>query len=465
MEWDSSVAVAELAVKKAVQLGASYAEAFIQSSTGSSFAVQQGLPIGSESTRTDGIRVRVLKDGAMKVFSTNKIDKAVVQEALTKAKTFKSSHTGLSEEQIVSAKWSVPEKLRLIDADFASGLMEVDKGVAANKKLKYRRMYIDAGVTRSYFINSEGTKIESTVPRVVNGQYLTISNGKETRERYIVTGGVGGYELFDIEKLTARLNAEIDALYNVIKKGVTLNARDVEKIKNVVISSEISGIAAHESIGHPLEADRVFGREAAQAGTSYINNENLGMQIGSQNVNIVDDPTSMGAFGYYMYDDEGVRAKPKLLVKEGKQNELLMNREYAQTLGMKSNAAARCAGYQYEPLVRMSNTYLKPGQAKLEDLLAEAKEGIYMKSFNEWNIDDTRSFSRYQGNEAYEIKNGKLGKPVKNFVLEKFTIDFWKAVKMVANDFMLDLAFCGKGEPGQGLPVTTGGASALLAFA
>jgi TldD protein len=110
----------------------------------------------------------------------------------------------------------------------------------------------------------------------------------------------------------------------------------------------------------------------------------------------------------------------------------------------------------------MSNTYLKKGQASLEELVSEAGRGVYIKNFMEWNIDDTRSFSRYQGNVAYLIENHRIGKPVKNYVLETKTLDFWHSVQLVGNEMELYVGSCGKGEPLQGVPVTMGGASAYL---
>jgi Predicted Zn-dependent proteases and their inactivated homologs len=91
----------------------------------------------------------------------------------------------------------------------------------------------------------------------------------------------------------------------------------------------------HESIGHPNESDRVFGREAAQAGTSYINGGNLGLKVGSEAVTIIDEPQISGSNGYYKYDDEGVIGRKKTIIKKGIQNELLTNREYAAMLGTK----------------------------------------------------------------------------------------------------------------------------------
>ena len=277
-------------------------------------------------------------------------------------------------------------------------------------------------------------------------------------------GGTGGLELFDPGAICERLESEAGALRNVIKTGKTLAKAELAGITNVVVSPEIIGIAVHESIGHQSEADRVFGREAAQAGTSYLGPGDLGIEIGSEKVTIADDPTIKGSYGFYLYDDEGVKARKKVIVRGGKQDALLVNRVYANDLKIRSNSSARSDMYSNEPLVRMSNTYLERGELGLEELVEVAKERIYIKSFTEWNIDDTRSFSKYQGNEVYLIENGKLGKPVKNFALETTTLNFWNSVKMVGDEFELVYGRCGKGEPMQDAPTNMGGASALLTF-
>jgi TldD protein len=230
------------------------------------------------------------------------------------------------------------------------------------------------------------------------------------------------------------------------------------------MAPEIAGIAVHESVGHPHEADRVYGREAAQAGTSYLTPKNLGMEIGSEAITLVDDPTVRNSYGFYLYDDEGVKAEPKVLVEKGLQTGLLLNREYAKVMGTHSNGSARSDSYSNEPLIRMSNTYIRPGTASFEEIISEARNGVYIKNFMEWNIDDTRSFARYQGNEAYMIKNGRIDKPVKNFVIESGTIDFWHAARLMGNDLKRFVGNCGKGEPMQGVPVTMGGPTTLLSF-
>jgi len=166
--------------------------------------------------------------------------------------------------------------------------------------------------------------------------------------------------------------------------------------------------------------------------------------------------------GYYLYDDEGVKARRKTLMVNGVVAEFLLNRESAYKMGLNSNGSARAMDYESEPIVRMSNTYLMPGDHKEEALIEGVAHGVYVKSFTEWNIDDKRMNQKYVSCEAYLIENGVLGKPVKRAVIESTTPNFWGAVDAVANNVEHFAGTCGKGEPMQGVPVWMGGPSARL---
>ena len=217
------------------------------------------------------------------------------------------------------------------------------------------------------------------------------------------------------------------------------------------------GLICHESSGHPSEADRILGREAAQAGETYLKKDSIGLRVGSRLVNVVDDPTLDGSFGFYLYDDEGVKARKRTLIKEGVINEFLHNRETASVFGVKSNGSARASAFDREPIVRMANTYLEPGDYSVEELLEDVKEGVYIRSFMEWNIDDRRFNQRYVGLEAYRILNGEIKERIRNPVLEVTTTGLWSSVDAVGRDLEFQAAYCGKGDPLQGIPVWTGG--------
>ena len=231
---------------------------------------------------------------------------------------------------------------------------------------------------------------------------------------------------------------------------------------DLVVGPQVSGIAAHESCGHPTEADRVLGREASQAGKSFISPDGLGMKVGSELVNVCDDPTIEHAIAYYLTDDEGVRARRRYLYKEGRVNEFLQNRETASHFQTRSNGAARAVNYNVEAIVRMANTFVEPKDHSLEELLEGVKFGVYMKSFMEWNIDDKRYNAKYAGREAYLVENGEIKHPVRNTVIELTTPTFWSAVDAVGKDFEFEAGFCGKSDPGQALDASLGGPSMRL---
>ncbi|MDG6898758.1 MAG: TldD/PmbA family protein, partial [Nitrososphaerota archaeon] len=195
---------------------------------------------------------------------------------------------------------------------------------------------------------------------------------------------------------------------------------------------------------------------------SYLKPESLGMKVGSPEANISDDPTLSHSNGYTPVDDEGVPAKKRLLIKGGAINEFLHNRHTAAEFGLKSNGASRSVSFDREPIIRMSNTFVEPGDWTFEELIKEVRHGVYFKTFTEWNIDDKRFNQRYVALEAYAIEGGELGGMVKSPVLEITTPKLWGSVKARSRDLEFEAATCGKGDPQQGAPVWTGGPNTLL---
>ena len=258
--------------------------------------------------------------------------------------------------------------------------------------------------------------------------------------------------------LEKNIQTEINALKENLKNGVKVPEGKLD----VVLAPEVTGIAVHESGGHPYEADRIFGREAAQAGESFIKESMIDHKIGNEQVTIVDDPTLEGSYGYFEYDDEGVKSRRKFMVKNGKIQEFMHDRATSIKMNLESNGSARATRYSFEPLVRMSNTFLLPGKYSEDELIKDVKKGVYIKNFMEWNIDDQRYQQKYVGNEAYLIENGELTKPVKRPALEITTPVLWSSVDAVGNNSQMFAGTCGKGEPMQGIPVLMGGPSVRL---
>ena len=333
-------------------------------------------------------------------------------------------------------------------------LFEVERRFKELKKIIPSRFFqISLYTTKTYYANSDGTEIFSIVPRFLFTYSLVAISGKKSEQRYFFVGKSGGWESLKGIRIEEKIVNEGKKLIEILKKG-----RKIKKQKmDVILSPELVGIAMHECCGHPSEADRILGREGAQAGESYLSLEWLGKEIGSRVVNVIEDPRVKGSFGYYKYDDEGVKAKKRILIKNGRINEFLHNRETAGKFGIKSNAAARASDYDREPIVRMSTTFIQPGNYTFDELIRGVKKGVYIKSFTEWNIDDKRWNQRYVGCESYLIENGKMKGIVRRPVLEITTRGFFSSIDASGKDLDFVAGTCGKGDPMQPLPVWMGG--------
>ncbi len=460
----------EWAVERAMALGASYAEARYQKNEGVGISLKNGEIEELSLENDEGMGIRVLVEGAVGFASTNIVEKKDIKTAVERAVQLAKGasqrikrNVRFSDEQFHRAKYEVLMKRNIMDVGTEEKIEDLkriekhvlDSGVNTPMRFLVYRDWIEHII----FANSEGGFVESIIPRVSTMyNIVVVENGKMAQAPFVERGMTGGYEVLNILKPWNDAEEDVRALKNLLEQGT----QSPEGKVDVVISPEVAGIAVHESVGHPYESDRIFGREAAQAGESFVKPSMLGSRIGSEVVNVIEDPTLPGSWGFYMYDDEGVRARPRYLIKDGIITEFLLNREYASVLGLKSNAAARAVNYNREPIVRMANTYLASGDYSFDELIEDVKLGVYIKSFNEWNIDDRRYQQRYIGREAYLIENGELKNPVFNPTLEITTAALWSSVDAVGKDIKFYPGTCGKGEPMQGVPVWMGGAHARL---
>jgi TldD protein len=235
-------------------------------------------------------------------------------------------------------------------------------------------------------------------------------------------------------------------------------------VTTVILDASQVGLQIHESCGHPTELDRVFGTEAAYAGTSFMTTEQLGrLRYGSAQVSITADALSPGGLGTFGWDDEGIPAQRTFLVKEGLFTGYLTSRETARRIGQESNGTMRADGWNRIPLIRMTNVNLEPGSTPLERMIGETEDGVYMETNKSWSIDDKRLNFQFGTQLAYEIKKGKRGRMLKNATYAGITPEFWNSCDAVgpASEWRLwGLVNCGKGQPVQLAHVAHGAAPA-----
>ena len=459
--------IAHFAINYASKIGASYADARLEATAVNGFVLKNGVPQIAGFDRVTGIGVRIVVNKTLGFACTNDLSKESVRRTVEKAAKLTRAAAKIGERVMFSdtrpevAEYEVKQKVKLDSLepkDKLRVLFDSEKAIKDTKvNVSGRFFSMSDFSTEKYFANTEGSRVLSKIPRTDFWYFVTVEEGGRTAQRYWQYGAAGGFETITNCNFPELLAAEVKATHNNLKKAV---AAPKDKI-DLVVAPQITGIMVHESVGHPYEADRVLGREAAQAGESFISRNMLGTRIGNGAVNIVDDPTIPGSFGYYLYDDEGVKASERWLIRKGIITELLHNRETAAIVGGKSNGSARATGYDREPIVRMANTVFKPGDYKEEELIESVKSGVYIRNFMEWNIDDKRLNAKYSGAEAYMIRNGRLrlGEPVWRPTIEISTPKLWSSVDAAAGNIESHAGTCGKAEPMQAIPVWFGGPS------
>jgi len=459
--------LAREAVDQALSLGASYAEARVQRDSGHTFTLKNGAAEPVTVTRKLGLGIRVIVDGALGFASTNSLDRdelrSTTESAIRTAKASRrlvTSPIRLSQEKSWENNWEAKMKVdvRGVSPEEKYELLfTIEKSLSPENvhvSLPSRILIFDEDLSEKFYVNSEGSKLHGFVPRLSLIFFLTAHEpGKGVVQRLHHEAQSRGWEV--VKDWEPKEIAADDAkmLGRLLREGVPPPKGEID----MVLGAEVTGIICHESCGHPQEADRILGREAAQAGESYLKPDMVGHKIGSEHVTIIDDPTLPNSYGFYLYDDEGVKARPRFLINEGMIASFLQNRETAAELGGMSNGASRSSSYDREPIIRMANTYMKPGNHSLDELLEGVGNGVYMKNFMEWNIDDRRYNQRYVGLEAYLIENGQITTPLRNPILEITTPGLYGSVDAVGKDVEYTGATCGKGDPMQGAPVWTGG--------
>ena len=236
---------------------------------------------------------------------------------------------------------------------------------------------------------------------------------------------------------------------------------------DVVLSPDQMMLQIHESIGHPLELDRILGDERNYAGWSFVKPEDFGqLQYGSEIMNVSFDPLSdPSQLASYQYDDSGVAAEKSYLIRKGKLERGLGSLESQSRSELKGVANSRSSSWNRPSMDRMANINLEPGDTPFSEMIAQVEKGVWMTSNRSWSIDDYRNKFQFGCEYAKSIENGKIGKTLKNPNYRGVTNEFWKKLKAVGSKEtyrQFGTPFCGKGEPNQVIRVSHGSPMCLF---
>jgi TldD protein len=466
--------LAEAALNDAQVKGASYADVRLDEHVTQDVIVKNGQLAAVSDDASEGFGVRVLVDGAWGFAGSSRLNRDEVHEVVDRAIRIARASArarsipvdlgppvtsrGHYRTPVERDPFSVPlsEKVEL--------LLRADQAMAATKGVTITEGSMEFIRQTKIFASTEGAYTEQEFFESGAGIEATATSPDDVQNRSYPNSfgrhqGAGGYEYIvamQLDRHGQRIGEEAVALLTA--------PQCPSGLKTLILDASQTALQIHESCGHPTELDRVFGMEAAYAGTSFMTPEKLNhLRYGSPKVTITADamtPTGLGTFGW---DDEGVPAQRSFLIKEGLFVGYLTSRETASVLGQQSNGTMRADGWNRIPLIRMTNVSLQPGDSSLEQMIADTKDGVYMETNRSWSIDDKRLNFQFGTQLAYEIINGKRGRMLKNATYAGITPEFWNSCDAVAGTSewrVWGLANCGKGQPPQVAHVAHGAAPA-----
>ena len=437
-------------------------------------ATRNGALDGLDSAESEGIGVRVRVGGAWGFAGVRGSDRAEAERALARALEVAASQPpatagplapepparGRFESPVERDPFEVPldEKLAVLAAACDALLEEPGVTLA--------RASFRAWRTEKVFASTEGALCEQRLTECGGGIAAVAVRDGETQVRSFPSSHSGtvaqaGYEHFAGLGLAAAAPRIAEEAAALLRAPACPPGRTT-----LILAGEQLGMQLHESIGHAVELDRVLGREASYAGTSYAAPGSPGsLQVGSELVNVTADAGTPGGLGTFRWDDEGVEAQRIPIVGEGVLRGFLSSRETAAETGLpRSGGCMRAEGFERQPIVRMTNVNLEPGDAgTLEELIAATESGMLIETNRSWSIDSQRLQFQFAGEAAWEIENGVRTRLLRNPTYAGVTPRFWAGCDAVCSASEWGLASlidCGKGEPGQMMRVSHGSAPA-----
>jgi TldD protein len=455
-------------VDTAIAKGATYCDVRIVDDRQRMLMVKNGKVAHASDSESRGVGIRVIAAGAWGFSSTDNMSRESVERTAAEAVAIARASAKvqdlelrLAPEKSAQVEWSSPCEIDPFampleeHLDFLFGidktLRSVEGITLAEANLNFRRY-------EQWFYSSEGAAIHQT--RHVTGGGFDVYSfaGSEIQKRSYPNSFGGqyqnrGYEL--VQELDLPGNAK-----RIAQECVALHQADPcpQGRMDLVLDSSQLGLQIHESIGHPIELDRVLGMEANFAGTSFLTLDKLRtLRYGSDLVNVVADATEAHGpgLGTFAYDDEGVEAQSTKIITNGMFTGYLTSRETATMVGdARSNGTMRAEGWHRIPIIRMTNVSILPGEKPLsfDQLISTTDDGIYMQTNRSWSIDDKRYNFQFGCEAAWEIKGGKLGRMFKNPSYSGITTEFWNSMDAICSREHWRLwgtPNCGKAQPTQ----------------
>ncbi len=465
------------ALDTAAARGATYADVRVMDIRQRYLATKNGDTSQVRESQSLGLGVRVVAEGAWGFASTDDLSRGSIDATAARAVEIaqasalvKKHDVNLAPEEKVVDRWEASCRIDpfLVPVSNCLDLMlKIDAELRKVQGVTLAEVAMDFNRIDQLFLSTLGSEIRQIKTQTGAGYVATSFAGSEIQRRSYPNSFGGQYQTKGYE-----LIEELDLLEHAprtAEEAVALHTCDQcpSGELDIILGSSQMGLQIHESIGHPIELDRVLGTEANFAGMSFLTLDKLGgLKYGSDIVNVVADatPDHGPGLGTFAYDDEGVPAQCTPIIKDGLFVGYLTSRETAAAIGQtRSGACMRAEGWNRIPIIRMTNVSLLAGNGRLEDLIADTDDGIYMETNRSWSIDDRRYNFQFGTEIGWEIKHGKKTRMLKNPSYGGITTDFWNSCDAVCGPdewILWGTPNCGKGQPMQTMGTGHGAAPA-----
>jgi TldD protein len=494
MDVGMKKAMADAALQAATQAGASYCDARIGRYLRQFVITREDKVQNVVNTESTGVGIRVIANGAWGFAATNDMTTQGVARAARQAVAIATANAKTQTAPVQLAPtagvgevaWKTPIRKNAMEVpikDKVDLLLGVN-AAASNAGASFVNSMLFLVNEQKYFASTDGSYIDQDVHRIWAPMSVTgidKASGK-FRSRDGLSAPMGmGYEYLDGDASGKVVSpngiVNYSTSYDMVEDAVAAAKQVQEKLKapsvkpgkyDLVLDPSHTWLTIHESIGHPLELDRVLGYEANYAGTSFVTLDKVKehFQYGSEHVNIVADKTQPGSLGAVGYDDEGVKTQKWDLIRDGKLVNLEAIRDQAHLLGLDASQgccyADSWASVQFQ---RMPNVSMQPGEKELSvaDMVKDVENGIYIIGDGSFSIDQQRYNAQFGGQLFYEIKNGQITRMLEDVTYQMRTPEFWNSCVAVCDkrDYRMGGSFFdGKGQPSQISTVSHGSSTA-----
>lgn len=392
------------------------------------------------SNATDGYVLRVLKHGGMSSIAFTKEDDA--DAAIIRA---------LHNAALTAAARKTPIRLApapVVKDTYVPALKEDPRHVSLDEKVDLTRQYnaipmLHARIATTdisylevirekFFVSTDGSEIREELVTNRIGGHIVSADGTHIQNIRVGVGGGAGFGILR--------NREADFEKRASIALQLLNARSIEGgVYSVILNQSMAGVFTHEAFGHFSEADLI------ENNPSMRKKMRLNVRLGNRNVGIMDNPTLLDQLGHYKYDDEGFRARPTQLMRDGVLVGRLHSRRTAAVFNEPPNGHSVAEDYRYAPIIRMGTIYIEPGGFKLDDLMSMLGDGLYILDAKGGQTSgENFTFGAQYG---YMVKNGRIGEMIKDINLSGNLYETLKNIDAIGNDLKLsEVGGCGKGQ-------------------